>query len=111
MQRSGVVRCTATLTGVGTSVSQEEFTPSPPKRGKILFVDVSFTGPATKIDTLNIREGVLGSIRVKYADETEGFLEAPGGIPYESANLKAQVSTDDGTSATTVTVTLDIEVL
>lgn len=111
MQRSGVVRCTATLTGVGTILAQEEFTPTPPKRGKISFVDVSFSGPATKIDTLNLREGTLGSIRLKYGDETEGFSEAPGGVPYESMNLKAQVSTDDGTSSSTVTVVIDVEVL
>ena len=111
MQRPGTVRCTATLTGVGTTPSQEEFTPTPPKRGKLLFLDISFSGPASEIVTLSVREGALGSIRAQYQNESEDFKDAPGGIPYDSVNLKVQVVTDDGTSSTTVTVVADIEVL
>lgn len=111
MQRSGVVRCTATLTGVGTSLVQDDFTPAPPKRGKVLYVDVSFSGPATKISTLNLREEAAGSIRVQYSEESSAFKDALSGVPYSAVDLKAEASTDDGTSASTVTVVVDIEVL
>lgn len=113
MQRPGVVRCTATLTSVGTSVVTGTFTPAPPVRGKLLFVDVSFSGPATQVAIARVRETVGGSIRLEYIGETAAFKDAPNGVPYAVSGpnqLKAQASTDDGSSASTVTITVDIEV-
>lgn len=113
MNRSSIVRCTATLTNVGTSVITGTFTPSPPTRGKIIFVDLDFSGAATEVTLLRVRETAAGSIRLEYVNEAAAFKDAPGGVPYSvstPSNLKAQATTDDVGATSTVTLIVDIEV-
>ena len=111
MNERGVIRCTCSLTLVGTSLVSGTFTPTPPKNGKIIRLEVVYTAPATEISDLIIREGLAGDVRISYANETDNFVDAPGATPYSSTELTAQASTDDGTSASNVEVTLDIEVI
>lgn len=109
MNERGIVRCTCALTLVGTSPVMGTFTPSPPKNGKILRIEAAFTAPATKIADLLIQEGVAGDIRISYSDESADFVDAPGGTPYSSNDLRVSASTDDVTSMSDVAITLDVE--
>lgn len=111
MNERGIVRCTCELNLVGTSPIIGSFTPTPPKNGKILRIEASFSAPATKISDLLIREGVAGDIRMSYSDENADFVDAPGATPYSSNDLRVSASTDDVTSASDVAITLDIEVI
>ncbi len=112
MQRSGVIRCIANLTNVGTSVVTGTFTPNPPVRGKIIFFDLSFTGAATQVTLAQIREGTGGSIRLAYTNEAAAFQDSPTS-PYSvstPSNLKAQATTDDVGATSGVSIIVDIEV-
>lgn len=113
MNRPSIVRCTATLTNVGTTIITTTFSPNPPINGKIIFVDATFSGPATEISILRIREQLAGSIRVEYTAESADFKDSPGEVPYAvsaPSQLKAQASTDDVGATSTVTLIADIEV-
>lgn len=113
MNRRGVVRCTCSLNSVGTTVVYGTPSPTPPKKGRILYVSASFGGAATKISSLIFDEGSGNNPRVSYTDELVDFSDSPGDVPYSTANFRVGASTDDvGVPATsTVSVVIDIEVL
>lgn len=115
MSKTSVVRFTGTAVGVGTSTAEVTLTsPSaPPIRGFIHGHKIEMSGPATTV-ALTVKEGSGGDSILAYSAESLPFNKPSIPIWFQLSSgedLVFEITTDDGTDSTTVTLTIEIEIM